>query len=153
MDASILQKNVQRELDYEPRVDSSKIGVSADDMGTVSLSGSVGTYSRKLEAQDAAKRVEGVRGLVNDIDVKVPSALARDDEDLAIKALNSISWRTSIPDDPVTITVSRGWVVLEGDVDFHFQKQSAEDIVSSLTGVTGVTNNINVQASALYGTK
>lgn len=136
---------MQRQLEYEPRIDSSKIGVSADEAGVVTLSGSTQTYAEKVEAEQTAKRVAGVRGIANEINVKLAGTVIRDDESIAKRALSSINWRTSIPDDRVKVTVSKGWVTLEGDVEHYYQKQDAERVVNSLTGVLGVSNRLEVK--------
>lgn len=144
MDGAMLQENVRRQLEYEPHIDSGRIGVSADESGIVTLTGSVPTYLDKSEAEEAAKRVYGVRGVANRIEVEPAGAGRRSDRDIAEAALASLKWRAAIPDERIQVTVEDGWVTLDGDVENHFQRQETERVVRQLLGVVGVTNRIRV---------
>src|SRR3989442_8827032 len=136
-----LQESVLRELRFDPRVDASKIGVTATANGIVTLTGSVHTYMENLAAEQAAKRVHGVRAVVNDIEVFVSASNRRSDVDIAEAALNALKARAT-PLESIKVIVSNGWVTLEGEVEHYFQKQEAEQAISPLAGVKGVTNNI-----------
>lgn len=140
-----LQDNVLRELRYDPRIDASKIGVFASEVGVVTLTGDVPSYFQKQAAEQDAKRVFGVRAVANDVRVEAGAPVGRTDTDIAEAAVTTLKWRTAIPDNRIKVTVSNGWVTLEGDVDFHYQKRDAEEAVSALTGVVGVTNNIRIR--------
>jgi osmotically-inducible protein OsmY len=146
MPATDLQDQVIRELRFDQRVDASQIGVTATDGGVVTLSGTVPSYSEKLEAESAAKRVKSVKAVANEIEVRLPTETTRTDTDIAQRAIDSLRWRSGIPAERIRLTVTNGWVMLEGDVSFHFQKQEAERAVSSLSGVLGVSNKIRVVA-------
>lgn len=148
--ASELQRIVQDELKWEPSLHAGEIGVSAID-GVVTLTGHVKSYADKRTAERAAKRVLGVHGVANDLAVKLPATAMRDDTDLTLAALNALKWHTTVPDDRVTVSVSNGWITLEGAVDWYYQKDSAYRAVRDLTGVNGVTNRITLtpHASAL----
>jgi len=146
--ASTLQDSVLRELRYDPRVDAAKIGVSATDAGVVTLTGAVNTYAEKLAAQAAANRVFGVKAVANDLEVKSFGAAAHKDSDIAEAAINSLKWRTTVPEDRIKVAVSNGWVTLSGNVDYYFQKKDAQRTVSGLAGVKGVTNNVTVTPPA-----
>jgi len=142
--ATDLQDRVLRELRFDPRVEASKIGVTATPNGTVTLTGTVNSYTEKLAAEEAAKRVAGVRAIANDIEVALPGTSRRSDTAIAEAALNALKSRAT-PLDNIKVIVKNGWVTLEGEVEYYYQKQEAERAVSVLAGVTGVTNNIRVR--------
>ena len=141
---SELQRDVLDELKWEPSVDAAHIGVSAKD-GVVTLSGHVSSYAEKFAAERAAKRVLGVRAVANEIDVKLPISSQRTDEDIAAAAVNALKANVSVPADKIKVTVSKGWVKLEGEVEWQYQKDAAERAVRYLPGVMGVTNLITVK--------
>jgi osmotically-inducible protein OsmY len=149
MDSKSLQEAVQNQLRYEPRVDSSKIGVTADDSGVVVLSGSVPSFIEKLEAEAAAKRVYGVRGVASEIEVKLASGATHTDAEIAQAAVNGLRWSTGIPDERIKVIVSAGRVTLEGDVEQNFQRQEAERVVRALPGVLSVTNHIRIKPTVM----
>lgn len=145
-----LQHDVMEELEWEPSVDASKIGVTAKD-GVVTLTGAGVSYFDKMSAEKATKRVYGVKAVANDIEVKLPGSSQRSDTDIASAALNSLRWDASIPEDRIQLTVCNGWITLEGQVDWGYQKETAERIVRNLTGVLGVINKIKVKAKVKPG--
>jgi osmotically-inducible protein OsmY len=142
--ASELQRMVQDELKWEPSITAAEIGVSITD-GVATLTGHVDSYAETRAAEKAAKRVAGVRGVANDLVVKLPSAAVRDDTDIAQAAVNAMKWHTTVPEDRVKATVTNGWVTLEGEVDWYFKKDAVFKAVRDLTGVKGVTNEIKVK--------
>ena len=142
---SQLQHDVIDELEWEPSVDSSKIGVTAKS-GVITLTGAVPRYVEKMEAERLAKSIAGVKAVANDIEVRLPGASERNDTEIAAAALNALKWHTSIPDDKLKVTVRNGWVTLEGNVDWQFQRQAARDAVCYLMGVKGVVNDIVITA-------
>ena len=142
---SQLQHDVIDELEWEPSVDSSQIGVAAES-GVITLTGAVPRYVEKMEAERLAKSIAGVKAVANDIEVRLPGASERNDTDIATAALNALKWHTSIADDKIKLTVRNGWVTLEGNVDWQFQRQAARDAVGYLVGVKGVTNDIALSA-------
>jgi osmotically-inducible protein OsmY len=144
MTDSELQRRVLDELKWEPSVDAAHIGVSVQD-GVITLSGHVSSYVEKHAAEKAAKRVYGVQALVNEIEVKLPGSSERTDEDIAATAANALKWNLLVPADKIKVTVSKGWVKLEGEVSWQFQKNAAELTVRYLTGVQGVSNLIKVK--------
>jgi len=139
-----LQHDVIEELEWEPSVDASKIGVTADH-GVVTLVGEVETFSEKSEAEKAVKRVAGVQGLANELDVRVDEARPPHDPDIAQRALSAIDWNVAVPKGRVKVLVSQGWLTLEGDVEWMYQRRAAEDSVRALNGVRGITNNLVVR--------
>jgi osmotically-inducible protein OsmY len=139
-----LQRDVQDELKWEPSLDEAGIGVSVHD-GVVTLNGHVLSYSERTAAEKAAKRVFGVHAVANDLVVKLPGGRERDDTDIAEAALRALRWHTSIPEEQIKVVVSNGWVTVEGEVEWFYQKQAAYDAVRHLTGVKGVSNNIDIK--------
>ena len=138
-----LRKDVVEELEWDPSVDARTIGVGIES-GVIALTGHVGSYAEKTNAEKIVKRVHGVQGVANDLEVKLATSFERDDVDIARSALNALEWHVSIPGNRVKVTVTKGWVALDGSVDWQYQKQAAEDAVFVLAGVRGVSNNINV---------
>jgi len=139
-----LRKNVENELKWVPGLNSTAIGVSVKD-GVVMLAGHVDSWIEKRSAENAAKRVSGVQAVAEEIEVRVPEDSQRTDEDIARAAEKALAWRFWVPKDRIKAIVDHGWVTLEGEVDRHFQKESAEDAVFFMIGVTGVTNHITVK--------
>ena len=143
-----LQRDVLDELQYEPSVDASKIGVIAHN-GIVSLSGIVASYAEQYGATHAAERVAGVKAVANETKVELPSMHQRDDADIAQVVVNALKWHVWVPHDTIKVKVEQGWVTLEGTVDAKFQRESADDAVRYLTGVKGLTNLITVKQPAI----
>ena len=138
-----LKRDVLDELDWEPSIDAAAIGVLVKD-GVVTLTGHVGSYAEKRAAERVVKRVAGVEGVANDIEVRLTTVAKRDDEQIAHAAVDALKWNVSVPEDRVKVLVENGWIRLQGEVDWQFQKESAENAVRNLTGVRGVTNTIGV---------
>jgi osmotically-inducible protein OsmY len=139
-----LQQDVLSELKYEPSVDASDIGVTAKE-GIVSLTGKVKSYAEKYAAVHAAERVAGVKAVTDEMKVDVPYSHARDDEDIAKAALNALEWDVWVPKNCIKVKVESGWVTLEGDVDFWYQRNAAVNAVRNLTGVVGFSDLINIK--------
>ncbi|MBX6358225.1 MAG: BON domain-containing protein [Micromonosporaceae bacterium] len=139
-----IQADVLEELKWDSRVQPNEVGVTATD-GVVSLTGWVDSYTKKWAAERAAHRVRGVRAVVNDLEVRLPATAERDDPDLAAAARRALEWDAFVPWQKVSVTVSRGWVSLLGEVEWQYQKRAAERAVRRLSGVRGVTNLISVQ--------
>lgn len=136
-----LQQNVQNALDWEPSFDASDIGVSVDE-GIVTLRGEVGSYTAKSIAERVALGVYGVKAVANDVTVRLAHGLMRSDTDIAQAAVAALKWNTMVPPDRVTVSVSSGWLTLNGSLDWHYEKEAAARAVRDLPGVKGVTNNI-----------
>jgi osmotically-inducible protein OsmY len=138
-----LQKDVMEELTWEPILHASEIGVAAKD-GVINLSGHVANYAMKMAAERAAKRVEGVKVVVNEIVVKTLYGQAIDD-DIAHAVVNAFKWYAEIPEESVKANVQDGWITLEGMVDWNYQKELAQEAVQNMLGVRGVTNSIRIK--------
>jgi osmotically-inducible protein OsmY len=140
---SEIQKNVMEELLWEPSLKTTEIGVAVKN-GVVTLSGTVDSYGKKLSAEIATKRVMGVKAVAEDIEVKLASSGKRNDSEVAAAVLNALKWDYSVPDDKIKVRVENGWVTLEGDVEWEFQKSAACNAIENLVGVVGVFNIITV---------
>jgi osmotically-inducible protein OsmY len=141
-DASI-REAVFSELRWDPKLTRpDDIAVAVKD-GVVTLSGFVHSYWEKDAAEKAVKRVYGVKGVANDIEVKL--TWTRTDPEIAREAVQELQNHISLPADRIKVTVKNGWVTLEGTVDWQYQKTLAEGAVKKLRGVIGVSNNIDVK--------
>ena len=137
-----IRESVLLELEWDPKITSSDIAVAVKD-GIVTLSGFVHTYWEKVEAEKVAKRIYGVRGVANDIEVKLAST--RTDPEIARDAVHELENHISIPGDKLKVTVKNGVVTLEGTVDWQYQKALAESAVKKLKGVVAVINDIEIK--------
>lgn len=139
-----VREDVIRELDWEPVVCGTEIGVGVKD-GIVTLSGVVGSHAAKRAAEKAAARVHGVRAIASELEVTPVGPAERTDPDIAWAAANALAWNALVPQERISVSVTRGWIILEGAVERRFQKMAAEDAVADLAGVAGVTNLISVR--------
>ena len=140
-----LKKDIEEELRWDPMVNSAQIGVTVD-KGAVSLLGAVDTYAEKWAAEDAAKRVGGVRTIAQDLVVKIQSEHKHSDLEIAEAVQSAIKWNVYIP-STVTAKVQQGAVTLEGEVTWNFQRDAATRAVRYLTGVIAVYNSITLKQS------
>jgi osmotically-inducible protein OsmY len=140
-----LQKAVLDELSWEPSITAAHIGVAAAD-GTVTLTGHVESYGQKHAAEMAAGRVNGVKAIAEEIEVRLPFIVKRDDGDIAAAVVNRLAWDTGTPHEAVMVKVEGGWVTLTGEVERHYKKDVAEREIRNLLGVIGVSNQIAVKA-------
>ena len=139
-----LQESVMAELGWEPSIDAAHIGVTAN-AGVVTLTGQVKSFTQKGAAERAAARVKGVKAVAEEIQVKLPYDIKRGDESIAGAAVERLAWDSSVPPDSVEIRVEKGWVTLNGEVDWCFQKEAAARAVQTLIGVVGVSNLIEIK--------
>ena len=137
-----LRNAVQDALEREPRINASAIGVTAHD-GIVTLSGLVPSYREKLAAGRTTKRVGGVEAVANDIELRLPGTTT--DAEIARVAFDALKRQSSVPHEGINVTVTNGWIYLQGEVDGEYQKSAAEEAVRSLAGVKGVIKQITVR--------
>ena len=142
---SELQTDVQNAIKWEPLLNAAEIGVIAKD-GVVSLTGVVDSYAKKLEAENAAKKVIGVKAVVEKIEVKFPNSWTKTNAEIANEVLSALKSNWSVPNNKVTVKVENGWITLEGELTWNYQKEAAKNAVNYLTGVRGVTNNITIKS-------
>jgi osmotically-inducible protein OsmY len=140
-----IQEDVLTELRWEPSLADDDIAVAVRD-GVVTLAGFADSWADRWKAERVASRVRGVKGVANDIRVKLPASAERPDPELARAAVDTLTWNVLVPDDRIRVKVANGWLTLEGEVDWYYQKEEAERAVRKLTGVKGVTNLVTVAA-------
>jgi osmotically-inducible protein OsmY len=140
-----LQKKVLEAMDWEPSLDATRIGIAASG-GVVTLTGQVPSYADRLAAERVVKRIVGVKGLANDLDVRLPGDARRTDTDLATAAVKALEWDVQVPHQLIKPRVADGWITLEGQVEWQFQREAAERAVRHLLGVRGVSNQITLSA-------
>jgi osmotically-inducible protein OsmY len=142
-----LQRDVMEELHWDPAVGRAEVGVAAKD-GVITLSGNVDSFAVKYAAVRATERVVGVRAIAEEMQVVIPSAFRRTDTEIAHAVADRLAWDTSVPDGQVRARVEDGWVWLEGETEWQYQRAAAEQAVRYLTGVKGVTNMITLKKRA-----
>jgi osmotically-inducible protein OsmY len=139
-----IQRDVIEELKFDASVQPNEIGVIVKD-GVVTLTGWVDSYLKRWTAEKVAHRVDGVRAVANDIEVKLPTSSERTDADIAAAVTRALEWDAFVPADAVKVTVSKGWVTLSGEVEWGFQRADAERVARRITGVRGISNLITVR--------
>ena len=144
---SEIERDVKEELQWDPDLDATDIAVSAK-KGVVTLTGFVRSYTDKYEAEAAAKRVAGVAGVANDIEVRMPSVDERPDPEIARDAVAAIKSQLPISSEHIKVVVKNGWVTLEGQVEWQYQRSTAETAVRRIKGVKGVSNLIQLKPRA-----
>jgi len=145
-----LQKDVMAEIHWDPVLKdvATEIGVTAKD-GVVALSGIVNAYAKKLAAERAAQRVMGVRVVAVDIEVKLGPDRVKTDTEIGEAIKNALTWHSAVNEDKIEIKVDSGWVFLDGNVQWDYEKKAAENAIQDLIGIRGVTNRITVQPESL----
>jgi len=140
-----LKDDILAELRWEPSVSAEQIGVEVKD-GVVTLAGHVNSFVEKWAAEEAVKKVAGVRALAVEMDVNLLGQSQRNDADIARSAENALEWTTNLPNDAIKIQVEGGWVTLTGDVEWAFQRDEAVGAVRNLRDVKGISNNILIKS-------
>jgi len=138
-----LTTDVVDELHWDPSVSRAEIGCAVRD-GVVTLSGQVDSFAKKYAATRAAERVSGVQVVADELKVHLPSSSTRTDIDIAHAVADALRWDIEVPDDKIKARVENGWVSLEGDAEWEFERAAAERAVRYLTGVKGVSNRIHI---------
>lgn len=144
---SQLQHDVLEELKWEPQVDHSQIGVTAKN-GVVTLTGFAPDYAQKVAAEKAARRVVGVMGIAQEIDVRFPSDPKTSDAEIAQRILDVFRWDVTIPDDKFAVKVEHGFITLTGKAEWNYQKQAAAKAAGRISGVKAVSNLIEIAPRA-----
>lgn len=143
-----LKKDVESELEWDPSVNAAHVGVMVD-KGVVTLTGHLETYGEKYLIERAVQRVQGVKALAVELDVKLAPGHKRSDSEIAAAADTALKWHTQVPAERLNVRVEQGWVTLKGDVEWEYQRNAAMQAVRSLTGVLGVTNEIILKPKVL----
>lgn len=139
-----LQKDVMEELHWDPSIGRAEIGAVARD-GVVTLTGQVDSYATKWSAMKAAERVVGVVAVADEMIVRVPTSLERTDIDIAHAVAEALRWDVQVPEEKVKARVNQGWITLDGEVEWEYQRSAAQRAVQFLTGVNGVYNTITIK--------
>ncbi|MDU9032208.1 BON domain-containing protein [Pseudomonas corrugata] len=138
-----LRKAILEELEFQPQIDAANIGVAVEN-GVVTLTGHVGSYDQKISAERAVKAVKGVRAVAEEIEVRLHKGAGTADDTIANRALKIISWSADVPPNAFKVIVQNGWITLEGEVDWQYQKETVEKMVRKLSGVLGVNNRLTL---------
>jgi osmotically-inducible protein OsmY len=139
-----IKRDVEMELRWDPDIDVSDIAVAVKD-GVVTLTGFVRSYAQKWQAERDAKRIAGVRAVANDIEVRLPGVDQKPDPELARDAVSALKMQLPYSADNIKVVVNNGWVTLEGNVQWNYQKERAEEAVRHLKGVKGVMNLLTIK--------
>lgn len=139
-----LKKDVTAELEWDPSINASHVGVAAAD-GVVTLTGHLNTYAEKYAIERAVQRVQGVKAIALELDVKLEPGHKRSDSEIANAVESALQWNTLVPAERIQVKVEKGWVTLKGEVDWEYQRQNAEKAVRPLTGVVGLANAITLK--------
>jgi Predicted periplasmic or secreted lipoprotein len=146
-----LFRDVLAELEWQPSLRNEEIGVAVKE-GVVTLSGTVANYARKFEAERAAEKVHGVKAVALNLMVKLADPFVRTDTEIAHAAVQALKWDIDVPDDKIRLRVENGRVLLEGDVEWQYQRHAAERAIRYLAGVNSVSNLINVKPVKISST-
>ncbi len=141
-----LKRDVTAELDWDPAVKSNAIGVAVKD-GLVTLSGHLETFAEKYAAARALRRVAGVKAIALELDVKLAPDHERSDTDIAAGAEEALKWNTLVSVEKIRLTVDHGWVTLQGETEWDYQRRSAEKAIRPLMGVVGISNEIRLRTT------
>jgi osmotically-inducible protein OsmY len=143
---SEIKRDVEDEIRWNPDIDATDIAVTVKS-AVVTLTGFVHSYSDKLQAEADAKRVAGVAGVANDIEVRLPSSDVRPDPEIARDVVTELRVQLPLSANKIKAVVKGGWVTLEGEVEWHYQRERAERAVRHVKGVLGVSDLINLKPS------
>jgi len=139
-----IKRDVEDELRWDSDINSTDIGVSVHN-GVVTLTGFVRSYAQKTQAERDAKRVAGVAGVANDLEVKLPVIDERPDPEIARDAVNALKSELPYSSENIKVIARNGWVTLEGTVDWNYARERAEKAVRRVRGLRGVTNSIQLK--------
>jgi len=140
-----LKKDVMAELDWDPAIRATAVGVAVKD-GVVTLTGHLETFAEKVAIERALRRVAGVKAIALELDVKLAPQHKRSDTEIASAAELALRWNTLVPADRIRLTVESGWITLQGEVEWDFQRQAAYKAIRALIGVVGVSNEIRLES-------
>ena len=139
-----LQRDVMDEINWTPALRGEEIGVAVKD-GVVTLSGEVSNYVKKYDAERAAEKIHGVKAVAVDLEVKLPSSSFHSDTDIAHEAVSALKWDVQVPDEKIKLRVEDGRIIMDGEVEWQYQRSAAARAVRYLSGVKSVSNFISVK--------
>jgi osmotically-inducible protein OsmY len=141
---SDIKRDVEAELKWDPDFDATDIAVNVKS-GVVALTGFVRSYTQRYQAERAAKRVAGVLGVANDIEVRLPAGNERPDPEIARDAVAALMTELPYSSENMKVTVKSGWLTLEGSAEWNYQRIRAEEAVRRVKGIKGVSNLIELK--------
>lgn len=144
---SDIERMVEYELEWDPAIDAKNIAVQVKD-SVATLAGFTKSYTDKYTAERVTKRVVGVKAVANDIEVKLPGGTERADPDIARDTIEVLQRDLPFASEKLKSVVRDGWIILEGNVEWDYQRRSAESAVRNIRGVKGVTNSIEIKPQA-----
>lgn len=142
-----LKMDIERELDWDPSINAAHVGVAAAN-GVVTITGHLQTYAEKFAIERAVQRVEGVKALALELDIKLAPGHQRSDTEIAQAAESALKWNALIPSERIRVKVEKGWVTLSGEMDWDYQRKAAERVVRMLMGVVGVSSAMTLKPHA-----
>jgi osmotically-inducible protein OsmY len=142
-----LKRDVEAELAWDPSIRASAVGVAVKD-GIVTLTGHLDTFIEKMAIERALRRVAGVSAIALELDVKLSPGHKRSDTEIAAAAEHALMWNAVVPVNGIRLTVENGWLRLQGEVDWHYQREAAYKAVRPIIGVVGVSNEISLKQKA-----
>lgn len=145
---SQIQQDVMEQLKWEPFLNAAQIGVAVKN-GIVTLSGQVDSYAKKLAAENATKKIEGVKALAEDIQIGVSPLYSKTDSEIAEAVYNALKWHAAVQEEKIRIKVENGIVKLEGEVDWEYQRRNAQAAIENLIGVRLVINLITISGKVI----
>ncbi|HEY5747360.1 MAG TPA: BON domain-containing protein [Chryseolinea sp.] len=140
-----LESDVLKAMTWEPSLRMEKIGVMARN-GVITLTGKVESFLKKTEAEETAKKARGVLAVVNDIEIELDSQTTKQDHDITIDLQKAFHANWDIPDDKITVSVSKGWITITGDLEWGYQRDATQAATRQIKGVTGLTNAITIRS-------
>jgi osmotically-inducible protein OsmY len=147
---SEIKKDAEEELRWDPDIDATDVAVAVHN-GVVTLTGFVRSYMQKTQAERDVKRVAGTLGVANDIDVRLPFINKRPDPEIARDVVQKLQNALPYSSQFIKVTVKEGWLTLEGNLEWHYQRDRAKKAVQSVRGVIGVANDIKLKPRVAAG--
>lgn len=142
-----LRNAILDELEFQPEIDATSIGVAVDG-GVVTLTGHVSSYAQKISVERSVKSLKGVRAVAEEIQIRPEKGAGTADDTIASRALKIINWSSDVPEGDIKVVVQHGWITLEGEVDWQYQKETVERAVRKLSGVLGIDNGLTLRPRA-----
>jgi len=145
-----VQQRVIDELEWSVLLDSAHIGVAVR-QGIVELTGHVESFAEKIQAERLALGVQGVKGVAQEITVRLPNHKMTDDDEIAERATRILDWDNRVPSEAIKVKVEKGWVTLGGQVASWSEREAAISDIEKLSGVVGVSNLITIRPAVMPG--
>ena len=141
-----LKNNILKALARQPKIDETQIGVIVEN-GTVTLTGFVDDFTKKVAAESAVKKIGGIKALATDIQVLYGDNYKKTDKEIVKAIVKAFEWNTDVPENKIFVEVQDGWVNLSGEVEWHYQKEAANSVAQVILGVKGINNTLSIKES------